>query len=133
MNQSIYEEINASQCPQLKQSDSQLRTVNGEPLDVFGVADVNIVIDVCQYPQQVTVAGMAGLQGILGLDFVVTHKCVLYMDKTIMRIYRVPVSMRPGDRKSCAHVCAGEDVWIEPGEESFGPTQRSVPCHSPVG
>ena len=43
MNQPIYEEINASQRPELKQSDSQLRTVNGEPLDVFGVANVNIV------------------------------------------------------------------------------------------
>ena len=36
-----------------------------------------------------------------------------------MRIDGVPVSMRPGDRKSCAHVCASEDVWIEPGEESI--------------
>ena len=119
MTQSIYEEINTSQRPELKQSDSQLRTVNGEPLDVFGVANVNIVIDGRQYPQQVTVADIAGLQGVLGLDFVVTHKCVLYMDKGIMRIDGVPVSMRPGDRKSCAHVCASEDVWIEPGEESI--------------
>ena len=119
MNQSIYEEINTSQRPELKQSDPQLRTVNGEPLDVFGVANVNIVIDGRQYPQQVTVADIARLQGILGLDFVVTHRCVLYMDKSIMRIDGVPVSMRPGDRKSCAHVCASEDVWIEPGEESI--------------
>ena len=82
-------------------------------------ADVNIVIDGRQYPQQVTVADITGLQGVLGLDFIVTHKCVLYMDKSIMRIDGVLVSMRPGDRKSCAHVCASEDVWIEPGEESI--------------
>ena len=60
-----------------------------------------------------------GLQGVLGLDFMVNQNGVLDLSKDIIRLNGVAVFMRRGDLRSCAHVCANEDVIIGPGQEAI--------------
>ena len=119
IDKTVFHEIECSARPTLLQSNSTLKAVNGEPLDVCGEMDIALGIQGRLYTQETIVADMGGLQGVLGLDFMLNQNGVLDLTKDIIRLNGVAVFMRRGDLRSCAHVCASEDVIIGPRQEAI--------------
>ena len=94
---------------QMPESDIKISGVDSSPIEVFGSVDCEIGLDSQKFAVEMTVAGIKGFSGILGIDFMEMYDVRLNIRKRTMVVLNQEVSLervitRTGARLVLANV-----------------------------
>ena len=87
-----------------------------QPLNVLGKTLISILIGDHSYDQEVVVADV-NFEGVLGLDFMKKHRCVVDIIKGTFKIGRQMVPMQQEGWFGCYKIALGETINIPPRTE----------------
>ena len=96
MRKDTWDQVNDGVAELEPWKERQLVGVDGTPLQVYGQACVEIVLDGTNYPSAIVVVGPLTTNAILGLDFMRAHKVSIDLGRAEMRIGQ----KRPGVERS---------------------------------
>ena len=85
LSKDIYDKIGACNYP-LEDLNSALTVANGGLLNVYGKINVKFKVGNSIFPYEPIVAGLQGIDGIIGLDFLSAHDGVIETSKGRLRI-----------------------------------------------
>ena len=94
---------------QMRESDIKISGVDSSPIEVFGSVDCEIGLDSQKFAIEMTVAGIKGFSGILGMDFMEMYDVRLNIRRRTMVVLNQEVSLervitRTGARLVLANV-----------------------------
>ena len=98
-------------------NERQLVSVDGNPLQVYGQASMDIILDGTKYQSQTVVVSPLTTSAILGLDFMKTHDVSINLGRAEMRIGQkrpIRIGVEPSVRNS---VCLVDSVVLPPLSE----------------
>lgn len=117
VSKEIYDQIN---CP-LYSVTSTLVTADGEPLKVFGMAELPLMVGGKSFINPVVVAELGGMSGILGLDFLSQYEFIIDTSKGRMSSPKVKIQLfkHRESNTRCARVHLTETIHIPAKSEIY--------------
>ncbi|XP_062573989.1 uncharacterized protein LOC134235836 [Saccostrea cucullata] len=104
---------------QLEKVTNELKTADGEPLQVYGKTEVELSLENKSFITPVIVAELGGLSGILGLDFLSKNEVLFDVGKGILIFSDFKVKLESEHSLGCARVYLADDITISGQSEKF--------------
>ncbi|XP_069106466.1 uncharacterized protein [Argopecten irradians] len=119
----VYEQISPDNKPELNRSNLRLSTASGNNLKVYGKCVCNFRIGDRVFTQEVVVAKLEGLRGIIGIDFLNKHKGEISFAEKVLRLgnYRCKLQPVVATANTCARIRVRETVSIPENKECYFP------------
>jgi hypothetical protein len=98
--------------PRLQPVGSALRTAGGEAMTLYGKIELELGLREQIYGQEIVVAALGGLSGILGLDFLHENDVLLDAGNGVLKMSGCNVWLHRENADRCARVRVSETVRI---------------------
>ena len=107
--------------PKLEHIDLKLRSANGALMNVFGESKLKLKIGNQYFVHPCKIVGIGDKSSIIGLDFMQSEKCVLWLEKGTMQVgsrsIRIPLYRMADKMGGCAKIQLAEKLCIKPRQE----------------
>jgi len=116
LDSKVYDRIKCGTDKALQPTKADLRTADGNALNLYGETDIDIVIGGHHYSVHIVVADLGELDGILGMSFLGGESCVIDTANGELKLSGRRVLMHKQTNKQCCNISVAESVQV--GAES---------------
>ncbi|XP_021351590.1 uncharacterized protein LOC110449211 [Mizuhopecten yessoensis] len=109
--------------PQLQRCNLRLTTASGNNLKVYGKCICDFRIGDPDFAQEVVVAKLEGLRGIIGVDFLTKHQGEISFGEKVLRLGKYRCDLQPvvATASTCARIRVSEPISIPENTECYFP------------
>ena len=135
LSKNFIDKMNPSLAPKISPVNINLITATGESSPFIGQIDVGICLGNKVYYHNVLVTDIFN-EGILGMDFLVTHQCDVLLSQNQLKIKGEIIQCfhYASSAKSCYRVAIQETIVVPPNSEIIIPGESSDPIfRDPIG
>jgi hypothetical protein len=112
----IFYALDKSKRPEVGPLRQTVVSANGTDLTSMGQAFFNLTVGTQQCTVEAVIADLP-MDGILGLDFIQSQRCVIDLESNVMRYANQEIPLYFEGRIGCFRVTVKENISIQPGTE----------------
>ena len=118
ISKQMYNELGNGK-PKLRKRNDLLTTASGEPIAIEGGCRLAVSIGGQKYRISVVVGEVHGIQGILGMDFLMKSGAKIDLAEGVLHLHGRVVQLQKEAQTACARIRVEESVRIPAGSETF--------------
>ena len=119
VDDSVYQKISECMDVPIAKTDLEVSCADGHPFELLGEINVEMKINELEISQNVAVATLGENCGVLGLDFLENHDCVLFPVKGKLKLGSKMIKLHRRGSNRCCRLVANKSVIVPPKQAMF--------------